>query len=114
MRVGSGRVRTEAASTFDLGKFPLADNAFTIDFYRGVDDEKPDRSFKFSADWAVLRLLHQSYARRRNGGKEWEIMLPLKDEGGNERYLFLILQFEKPLPEIADWTTTAKTTSASP
>jgi len=114
MRIGGKRLSTEAAAATEIGRFPLADSAFPIDFYRGVDDPKPDRSLAFTGDWAVMRLLHQSYTRRRDGGKDWEVMLPLKDGAGRPRYLFLLLQFEKPLPEMADWPTRAQLAPAAP
>jgi hypothetical protein len=114
MRVGGSRVPTESTASAAVGQLPLPANGFSIEFYRGVDDTKPDASVAFSGDWAVMRLLHQSYARRREGGKDWEIMLPLKDGAGHQRSLFLVLQFERPLPEMADWPTRAQLTAAAP
>jgi hypothetical protein len=113
MRVGGNRFRTDTAAV-DLGRFPLPDNQFTIDFFRGVDDPAPDRTFSTSADWAVMRLLLQPSTHRRDGGKEWEVMLPLVDETGKKRFLFLLLQFEKPLPEMSDWPTRAQLAPAAP
>jgi hypothetical protein len=114
MRIGANRLSTEATGGADLGKFPLADSQFTIDFFRGVDDPKPDRTFSFTSDWAVMRLLHQSYTHRRDGGKDWEVMLPLVDGAGKQRFLFLLLQFEKPLPEVNDWPTRAQLAAPAP
>lgn len=102
-RVGGNRFRTEAPAAYDLGKYPLMASGFAMDFYRGVDDPNADRTYALAGDWAIVRLLHLPTTRRRAGGKEWEIMLPLKDDKGAERYVSLLLQFEKPLPEIADW-----------
>jgi hypothetical protein len=107
MRVGGNRVRTESITPIDLGKYPLPDRVFTIEFFRGVDDPAPDRTFSFDADWAVMRFIHQSYTHRREGGKEWEVMLPLVDSAGKQRYLFLLLTFDKALPEVNDWPTRA-------
>jgi hypothetical protein len=106
-------VRTEAPAAYELGKYPLAADKFSIDFYRGVDDATPDRTYSLSADWAILRLLHLPTTLRRAGGKEWEVMLPIKDEQGADRYVFLLLQFEKPLPEISDWPTEGKLLSTA-
>jgi hypothetical protein len=112
MRIGGARVSTESPTTIEVARIPLAASGFSVDFFRGVDDAKADASVAFSGDWAVLRLLHQGYTHRREGGKDWEVMLPLKDGAGHERHLFLILKFDRPLPEMADWPTRAQLTAA--
>ena len=46
--------------------------------------------------------------------KAFDCAVPLKDGAGRPRYLFLLLQFEKPLPEMADWPTRAQLAPAAP
>ena len=102
-RIGTQRVRTEARSTADLARFPVSESALRVDFFRGVDDTEPDKSFAYDSMWAVLKLIQEPFARRLPGGKEWEVMVSLKDDAGQERFLLLIVQFEKPLPELEQW-----------
>ncbi len=103
LRFGSQRVRTEARASTDLARFPASESTLQVDFFRGVDDEAPDKTFAVTAPWAALRLLQEPFARRLEGGRDWEVMISLKDESGTDRYLLLVLSFEKPLPEIDQW-----------
>jgi hypothetical protein len=110
IRVNNKPFRTEARANEELAKISAADAAFTVDFFRGVEDKEPDRTFTLKADWAALQLLQQGTARRQPGGKEWEITLAQKESDGSsaERYLILLLQFEKPLPEFEQWPTASR------
>jgi len=72
-----------------------------IDFFRGVDDPKPDRSFQVLCGLGRVAAppskLHQTPPRREGMG----IMLPLKDEAGKNVSSFWS-SIREPLPEIAD------------
>jgi len=71
-------------------------HAFVIDFFRGVDDQA-GTAVQFSADGPCCGSHPKATPNAAPAGR-MEIMLPLKDEAGKERFLFLVLQFEKPLP----------------
>jgi len=110
IRVNNKPFRTEARTNEELARLTTADSSLTIDFFLGVEDRQPDRTFALNVDWAVLQMLQQPSVRRQTGGKEWEIVLAIKEKDGAaaERYLIVLLQFEKPLPELDQWPTASR------
>jgi hypothetical protein len=108
LRVNTRRLRTEAPSEEIIMKFPVSDELIKIDFFKGIDDTEPDRSFTAKGPWALLRLLSESNVRRRPGGKEWEMQIMMQDDSDRERHLLLLFEFEKPLPEIDQWPTATR------
>ncbi len=110
LRVNNKRVRTEARANEVLAKISAAESALTIDFFLGVEDPEPDRTYAFKNDWAAVRLLQQPSTRRQASGKDWEVTLSQKekDGAGAERFLIVLLQFDKPLPPIDQWPTASR------
>jgi hypothetical protein len=114
MRVGNLQKRTEDKAAVDMVRFPVSDGSVRIDFFRNVGDSEPDRLFAYNSPWAVLQLIQAPASRRLPGGKNWEILVSLKDANGQERFLPLELQFERALPEIDLWPTVAQMGLAKP
>ena len=110
LRVNNRRVRTEASANDDLAKLSVADPGVTLDFFRGIDDKEPDLTSALGGkvEWAALRLLQQSSVKRLAGGKDWEVTVTQKTQDGSERFLLLLLRFEKPLPEPEQWPTASR------
>ena len=114
LRVGTQRVRTEEPADKELGRFLVSEGNLRIDFFKEVDDDSPDRTFTLGSSWAALQLVQQPFARRLPGGKDWDVMISLKDGSGQDRFLMLRLTFEKPLPEIDQWPTAAASAWPAP
>ena len=110
IRFGTERFRTESQTDKDIGHLTVADTSLLIDFFKFDDDAQPDRHFTFTGPWAIIQLIQEPIVRRLSGGKNWEVMLPLRDDNGQDRYVLLILKFERPLPEIEQWPTVDRLT----
>lgn len=103
VRFGAQRIRVETRQDTDLGRLPVSETVLRLEFFKNVDDADPHRNFVLDAPWAPVRLLQEPFARRLSGGKDWEIMLSLRDDNGQDRYLLLLFRFEQSLPEIEQW-----------
>jgi hypothetical protein len=66
----------------------------------------PDASLVFEPGWSLLRLLTQGSVRR-NDGLEWDTVVRLKEDR-TELVLALTVVFEKPLPTLDRWPSSAR------
>lgn len=105
IRFGTERFRSESSADKDIGRVSVSDSSLLLDFFKFDDDAQPDRHFTITGPWAILRLIQEPFVRRLAGGKEWEVMLSLRDENAQDRYILLILKFERPFPDIDQWPT---------
>ncbi|MDR0901245.1 MAG: hypothetical protein LBM92_00550 [Opitutaceae bacterium] len=105
----SGRAaRTQTPSDAELASARVTDNFPDLELFLAAD-VKPtaDATRVFAEDWTALRLL-KAKSVRKSDGRGWQTSISAKDkEGDKETDLFLILglQFERALPELADWPT---------
>jgi hypothetical protein len=81
----------------------VSDPLAAIEFFE-APDPKPEADAKYtfgSGNWGVLRAL-EAGSQRRNDGKTWDIILPLRDTHGESR-LQLTIEFDAPLPPLEQW-----------
>ncbi len=106
IRVKGPRLRTEAPANTDLAKGSVADAGITLELFRPRDEpDKPSVQYALggNVEWAILRMLQEPKVKRLAGGKDWEVTIPQKAEDGRDRFLVLLLRFEKPLPDLDQW-----------
>ena len=98
------KYRTHQATPTQVGRVMYPGDRFEFNMYRYHSDTKPDRVMTFEGTWAALRMLHTLPAgQSQEAPSKWNVQLTLKDETGHERILWLMLDFELPLPAIKDW-----------
>jgi hypothetical protein len=98
------RESTMKSNTTQLGRIMYPGDGFALQFFSHTFDENPSRTITFDDPWGALRLLHD-YTCEQNAeapGK-WFVQIPLKDDAGHERVIWLQLDFEQPLPSLEDW-----------
>ena len=105
LKINGRQIRVETPVDEDLVRMAVSGPTLQIEFFKGVDAGTPDRTYAYTADWALLQLLQLPDARahRLPNGKDWQVMISLKDDLGQDRYLLLRIRFERPLPELENW-----------
>jgi hypothetical protein len=105
--MGGRAFRTQVPTDTEIFKTNVAENLPPLELFIAADVKADaDARFAFAPGWSALRLLNNDVIRR-SGGKEWESVVRVKDEKGQDQFLLLVFQFEKPLPELDQWPTTA-------
>lgn len=98
------RTRTTQSNATQLGRIMYPGEGFSMQFFSHTFDEDPSRTITVEDPWGALRLVHD-YACEQNAEapKKWVVQIPLEDDGGHKRVIWLQLDFEQPLPSLEDW-----------
>ncbi len=91
----------------EIGRFALTATPSPMEFSTTPDPKPtPDASLVFEPGWSLLRLLVQGSVRRADG-LEWDTVVRLKEDR-TELVLALTVVFEKPLPTLDRWPSSAR------
>jgi hypothetical protein len=105
LRIGGRAFRTQVGADTEIFRTTVAETLPDLEFFLGADPKpEADARYTFEPGWSALRLLRQD-AFRRPGGREWEVVVRLKDDAGVDQLLLLWVALEKPLPEPENWPT---------
>jgi hypothetical protein len=98
------RHKTYQAKVTSVGLVTYPGDNFRFDFYTYATDKTPSRTVSFEGPWACVRMLHMYRSERmEEEPAKWHVQVPLKDDDGDERILWLRLEFDRPLPPLSDW-----------
>ena len=103
------KYRTEQAASKQIGDLNYPGEPIVFRFYHYWGDPRdpqpePSRTLTYRGIWSVLRMLHSSMAKEVSGEpRKWMVTVSVEDENKRERLLWLLLDFEQPLPGREKW-----------
>ena len=101
-KIGKDLMQQAGENRFGDVRYP--GDALAINLYRQPTDVTPERTVSLEGSYAAILLLQSNPAERMSDdGKRWHVEVKLKDPEGNDRSLWIQLDFEKGLPAMAQW-----------
>ena len=103
------KYRTEQAASKQIGDLNYPGEPIVFRFYHywgDPRDPQPEasRTLTYRGTWSVLRMLHSLMAKEAPGEpRKWMVTVSVEDENNRERFLWLLLEFEQPLPGREKW-----------
>ncbi|MBN1669535.1 MAG: hypothetical protein JXR37_00780 [Kiritimatiellae bacterium] len=111
----STRFRTTQGTPTQIGRIRYPGDGFELKLYKYHSDTQPHRSQTYEGHWGALGLLHTLPCEQaKDSPTKYNVQVPLKDDSGRERILWLQLEFEQALPAIADWPSAGRLFSSNP
>lgn len=102
------RLQTGKDARTQVGRVFYPGNGLEVLLYRYNSDAKPDRTVAFRDPWGCLRMLHDCAGERLpTEPTRWNVPIAVED-AGRQRVLWLELEFEQPVPALADWPSTGR------
>ena len=111
------RVKTEQASTIQLGVVAYPGGRFKLDLFPLPSATTPSATFTSpDGPWSLLELVYRYGKPRPDQLTTWVVSVPFVDaaRSGHKRYLLLWLEFERPLPVRSSWPRWTRPPSGGP
>ena len=93
----SGKKRPENVVE-SLAEISVNEKVFNLQLYLFPDDVTPAHEIDLSGQWAPLRFITDQQSLAKEGGKIWDVVLPISLEGGRDYYLLVTVEFDSALP----------------